>query len=535
MSNNRKAIIYTRVSTEEQKVNGASLRYQEEQLRKYCDRKNLEIIAHYEDDVTGTNTKRDNYRAMFEWVFKNGKKVDFILVTRSDRFMRNLLEMLTIQAQLRKLGVKFIAIEQERDDSSPESVLIETLQYSMDELESKKTSIRVKDANYKFAKEGAFLNTPPFGYSRLRIDKKATLIESADASTVRQIYTLFAEGTYSTEALRKKLGLSEFSKQGFINILRNKTYIGLIKVPAFKEEKEYWIRGLHEPIINQDLFETVQAILNGKRPSPIKAAKKGNDFFLRGHVICPKCNHPFTASRSKGRTQYYAYYHCDSKYGCNHRFTKAEFEENLLQLVSKFEVKNSVEKLYRSILSNTIEDDTRYKAKKVTELKKSLDELVQKEYRNQDLLIEGKINDVTFNAINNRFTAEKSKLELELSQLQQTSNTDLQPAFEKGLTVVKSLKRILLEADAEDKSRIVGSIFPKKLTYSEGEYRTTEINAFIMLICPSIKGLDILEKEKATENGGLSSLAPRPGLEPGTPRLTVLCSNQLSYRGLLPP
>ena len=53
------------------------------------------------------------------------------------------------------------------------------------------------------------------------------------------------------------------------------------------------------------------------------------------------------------------------------------------------------------------------------------------------------------------------------------------------------------------------------------EYRTSEINSFILLLCRSIKDFSLLENEKATEIGGLSTSAPRLGLEPRTLRLTV--------------
>ncbi len=40
------------------------------------------------------------------------------------------------------------------------------------------------------------------------------------------------------------------------------------------------------------------------------------------------------------------------------------------------------------------------------------------------------------------------------------------------------------------------------------EYRTSEINSFILLLCRSIKDFSLLENEKATEIGGLSTSAP---------------------------
>ena len=507
-----RAIIYTRVSTEEQRELGASLRYQEEQLRKYCERKDITVVAHYQDDETGTTINRDKFTVMLDWVSRNKNKVDLILVTRSDRFMRNLLEMMKMKERLKTLGVKFVAIEQERDDSSPESMLIETLQYSMDELESKKIGLRVRAANYRFAKEGAFLNKAPRGYDKTRINEKSSLKPNDYAKVIQDIFNAFAGGGYSTEALRKKLELNNFSKQGFINVLKNRVYAGYVQVPAFQNDETYWVKGLHEPIIDIALFERVQAVLKGKRPSPIKVLKTESPFFLRGHVICPCCQRPFTASSSKGRKGYYAYYHCDSKYNCNQRFTKNSFENTLIELLCGFKVKKSVEQVYHDILKNVIGDTAKYKAKRINELEQQLAGLSHKTDKNQDMLLNDKINDVTFNSINNRLTLEKQTLESELLQVKAQPDGELFTMFDKGVSFVNSLKRILLLANAEDRSLIIGSIFPKKLIFYKGEYRTTEINSFILLLCPSIKGFGLLEKEKATKIGGLSTNAPKDRL-----------------------
>src|SRR5205823_9104899 len=40
------------------------------------------------------------------------------------------------------------------------------------------------------------------------------------------------------------------------------------------------------------------------------ARTQRSDFPLRGYVRCESCGKPLTASWSKGRSDYYAYYHC---------------------------------------------------------------------------------------------------------------------------------------------------------------------------------------------------------------------------------
>jgi len=501
----KNAILYTRVSTAEQE-DGASLRYQEEQLRNFCKNKNWTVVGLFTDKESGRDYDRKEFINLQAYIKSNKGKVDYILVTRWDRFGRN--QFLTVKAKsdLKKMGVTVMAIEQNIDETIPEHKLIENIQYTLDEIESDKISLRVKASNYKFAKEGAFLNRAPKGYDKTRIDGKSSLKKNELSEIIRESFVRFSGGNYSTEALRKELNLN-VCKQTFINILRDKIYAGYIKVPAFKGEDSYWTRGLHEPIIDIVLYEKVQNVLNGNRPVPIRVAKRENDFFLRGHVICPICHHPFTASRSKGRVGYYSYYHCDSKYGCKQRFTKAEFEGKLIQSISSLKVKESIEKIYSNILKTVVGDNTKYKTRRSNEIERELKELNEKIYKNQDLLVDGKITDVIFNSINNRYTLEKKQLETELAQVKVKANNETYSAFSNGVSVVKGIERIMSMASPTDKSLVIGSIFPEKLSFGNGEYRTTNMNSFVSLLCPNIKGFGGLENKKAIISDGLSTSA----------------------------
>ena len=69
-----------------------------------------------------------------------------------------------------------------------------------------------------------------------------------------------------------------------------------------------------DPLISEDLFYRVQSILSGRAPSMARRQRAHPDFPLRGFVCCESCGRGLTVSSSKGRSEYYAYYHCRS--GC---------------------------------------------------------------------------------------------------------------------------------------------------------------------------------------------------------------------------
>jgi hypothetical protein len=105
-------------------------------------------------------------------------------------------------------------------------------------------------------------------------------------------------------------------------LLRNQLYAGIVDVP------EYGVRGRRgdfEPLISEDLFYCVQAVLSGRLPSTMPQQRAHPDFPLRAFVRCESCGRGLTASWSKGRSEYYAYYHC--RPGCRAvNVTKAKLE-----------------------------------------------------------------------------------------------------------------------------------------------------------------------------------------------------------------
>jgi len=54
-------------------------------------------------------------------------------------------------------------------------------------------------------------------------------------------------------------------KNNFLLLVRNPVYCGKIQIPAYKDEEQSIIKGTHEPLVSEELFEKVQDTLNGRR------------------------------------------------------------------------------------------------------------------------------------------------------------------------------------------------------------------------------------------------------------------------------
>ena len=63
-----KTVIYTRVSTDEQRRQGFSLQEQERSLRSFAERMGMEIIGHYQDDYSAKDFNRPQFKKFLRFL-----------------------------------------------------------------------------------------------------------------------------------------------------------------------------------------------------------------------------------------------------------------------------------------------------------------------------------------------------------------------------------------------------------------------------------------------------------------------------------
>ena len=105
-------------------------------------------------------------------------------------------------------------------------------------------------------------------------------------------------------------------------LLRNQLNAGIVDVPEYGVRNK---RGDFDPLVSEDLFFRAQAVLSGRPPIAAPKLRRHPDFPVSKFVQCYSCGRGLTGSWSKGRSDYYAYYHC--RPGCRGvSMTKAKLE-----------------------------------------------------------------------------------------------------------------------------------------------------------------------------------------------------------------
>ena len=120
----RKAIIYIRVSTDEQADKGYSLKHQLERLEKFCELQNIEVAAVFNEDYSAKTFNRPEFIKLLAMLKKNKNVADMLLFTKWDRFSRNAGDAYGMINTLNKLGVEPQAMEQPLDLTVPENKIM---------------------------------------------------------------------------------------------------------------------------------------------------------------------------------------------------------------------------------------------------------------------------------------------------------------------------------------------------------------------------------------------------------------------------
>jgi site-specific DNA recombinase len=159
---------------------------------------------------------------------------------------------------------------------------------------------------------------------------KSLMPDPERAPIVRRVFEEYATGRFTKQQVLEQArawGLTNrrnrpLTSQAIGVLLSNRLYAGIVDV------REYGVRakrGDFDPLVSEDLFYRVQAVLSGRLPSITPQQRAHPDFPLRAFVRCKSCGRGLTGSWSKGRTEYYAYYHC--RPGCRAvNVTKAKLE-----------------------------------------------------------------------------------------------------------------------------------------------------------------------------------------------------------------
>ncbi len=526
----RNAIIYVRVSTEEQSEKGYSLAHQEERLRNYFKQHNITVVGFYKEDHSAKTFERPAFNELLSYLKKNKKAVDLLLFLKWDRFSRNAGDAYGMINTLHKLGVEPQAMEQPLDLSVPENKIMLAFYLAAPEVENDRRSLNVIAGMRRAMKDGRYCTTAPKGYKNARNDtNRPIIVPGNDAHLVRWLFEEVASGINNVKDLWRvavKKGL-KVGRSNIFYLLRNPVYMGKLYVPAYKDEEAIMVKGIHEPLISEGLFYEAQDVLDGKKRKQASVQTGKAELPLRGFLICRKCGNRLTGSASTGRNGKYFYYHCTSK--CGERYKAEEANDHFFSELQKFSTYEEEISLFEGIAADYYKKAGKHRSISLKEIDEAIEKNQARITNALRKMSDDEITSLDYREIKNLYEPEIEKLTKKKYDLSKVDD-NLMAYISTATKVLRDLPNYYENATLSTRQKLIGSMYPEKLVYENKSYRTTRINEAARVICNPDGLLEGLKKGQASEIGSLSEQVTRIGFEPMTPSLEGWCSIQLSYR-----
>lgn len=302
-----KAVIISRVSTEEQREANNSFPAQTARMEKYCQSKGLEILKKFSFDESAYKNQRDEFDAIFTYIIQQKEKIA-VCFDKVDRLSRNIFDK-----RVSELYEKALRDDIELHFVSDGQVItsqlsaVEKFNFSISlglaKYYSDAISDNVKRVFEQKLRKGEITGKAPLGYKNITLenDKKDVVIDEYNSKIVQKMFEWYASEAYSFITIRKKLKEDynmSLSCGTLDQIFSNTFYFGVMKRNGNFYPHKY------KSLISQATFDKVQQIRTSRRK--VKFKFEGLPYVYRGLLRCADCGYAITPEKHKG----IVYYHC---------------------------------------------------------------------------------------------------------------------------------------------------------------------------------------------------------------------------------
>ncbi len=493
---NKRAVIYARVSTDEQAEKGHSLSFQVEECRRYADRMGFQVIKEITDNVSGASLNRPGF-TLLEMMLTN-QEAQVVIAYTSDRLSRNYYDYVPLIGKWQDKNVELHFVDRGQSQNDLQGMISDGIFAMLAHTERLRILDRTKNGRIKKAKDDkkpVMSGVVPYGYGRVGKARDAEMIiDPIEAEVVKMIFRWYTTnkdgGPLSLRGIANRLdemGIKPRSA-GFWGpssvrlIVTNEIYAGRTyysKTEILKDGRQVFrpkaewipIDVPHLALINKKTYEI--ALAKTKRNKERTKRNRKHEYLLVGHFFCGSCNLAMYGFQKKKRSK--PYYRCASYYHkvikCGHTVRAIQIEKadravwNWLSSLLADEA--ALVAGVRSMAQRR-EEELEPKREQYAYLLKTLDTISEKMRRLIDELadfsgntvkavIKEKINQLE--SEQNLLFEEKTRLGAELAEL------EISPEIESRITEIAALVRERLPVATFKGMRDLLELFNVKVVY----------------------------------------------------------------------
>lgn len=298
--------LYDRVSTDLQVKDGLSLEAQRDALTNYALSHGYEIVDYYTDEGITARKNMQNRKELVRLLNDvKADKIDLILVTKLDRWFRNIKDYHNTQAILEAHNCNWKTIYEQYDTSTSNGRFAINIMLSVNENECDRDSERIREVFAYKRRNGDILsgNHVSFGY---RVENKRFVKDEKTRHIVEDFFSHYFTVYSKRETMDyilTKYGADSPPQTTLQYMFKNPVYYGHM----------YGRDNFCEPYISKEQFDKI------KETGTLKTyAGKNEPYIFSSLIKCPFCGKNFSGYQHKtvkknGKTYIHSVYHCKQK------------------------------------------------------------------------------------------------------------------------------------------------------------------------------------------------------------------------------
>ena len=448
-----KAAIYCRLSEEDRNKatdtdDSHSIQNQKAMLLRYAAEQNWDVYGVYsDDDYTGADRRRPAFNRLL--ADAQAHRFDIVLCKTQSRFTRELeLVEKYIHGLFPIWGIRFVSIVDNADTLNKGNKKSRQINGLVNEWYLEDLSENIRSVLTNRRQSGLHIGSfALYGYKKDPEQKGHLIMDEEAAAIVREVFTLFSQGYGKTASARmlndrgipnpteykrlhglryqqpKRKNSTLWKYFAISDMLTNEIYIGNMVQGKYgsvsyktKQNKPrpksewYVVEGTHEPIIDRELWDKVQAMI-AQRVKPFDTGTIG--LFAR-KTRCANCGYTMRSSKNRGKH----YLQCSNRHvakdACIGSFISVDKLEQMViaelnrlaaEYLDKDELEQNIEFCdnLQGQKKRLLADMSAYE-KKITEYSKGIRELYMDK-------VKGLISESDFVELSKDFTTEKERLE----------------------------------------------------------------------------------------------------------------------------
>jgi DNA invertase Pin-like site-specific DNA recombinase len=143
---------YVRVSTRSQNYDE-----QVDQIKKYCNFKDHNLVFVYEDKASGKDTNRPGFQMMLAALETNSQNIDVVVAVKLDRIGRSLLDLINFSVWLKERKINLVITQSNIDTTTSEGRMFFHNMGAFAEYERERIAERTSEGRGRFVANGGKL------------------------------------------------------------------------------------------------------------------------------------------------------------------------------------------------------------------------------------------------------------------------------------------------------------------------------------------------------------------------------------------